>query len=93
MKPPFDYLKSHPSKTREWLNRPEAAPFMQFIRQLAENANKELKSADNLLLVGREQGKLEILQRIYDLSKEIEDYQRKVSSGVLPRPASDKGDE
>lgn len=61
----------NPEAMRRWLGDPEGQEFLAHLHDWQQQKQKSLRSADEVLKIGRFQGNLEILDRLLSLREEL----------------------
>lgn len=62
----------HAENVYKWLSQTQSTPFYDGAQQLLASEYKQLKKSNDLLSIGRSQGRIEILERILNLRQELE---------------------
>lgn len=57
-------------KTQKWFRNEDGKSFLEYIRQKYVQEDRQLRSASDLITIGRYQGKLEILEWLIKLREE-----------------------
>jgi hypothetical protein len=67
----FETIYNEAEVNREWLKRAPSS-YKQWLRELRDSEIKTLKNSENIVMVHRAQGRLDLIDRLINLEKDLE---------------------